>query len=49
VTPLDFAGHWHAGDITVRAAAATGGGGGKNQRSPGPVARGRNQLSTGNP
>jgi diguanylate cyclase (GGDEF)-like protein len=48
VTPLDFAGHWHGGDTTVRAAAATGGGG-KNQRSPGPAARGRNQLSTGNP
>jgi diguanylate cyclase (GGDEF)-like protein len=49
VTPLDFAGRWHAGGPVTHAAAATGaGGGGKNQRSPGPATKGRNQWAAGN-
>jgi EAL domain-containing protein (putative c-di-GMP-specific phosphodiesterase class I) len=50
VSPLDFAARWPAGGPTAAAAAAAGGGGvGKNQRSPGRVTRGRNQLAGGNP
>jgi EAL domain-containing protein (putative c-di-GMP-specific phosphodiesterase class I) len=48
VTPLDFAGSWHAGGPTAHAAAVAGGGGGKNQRSPGPVTKRRNQWPAGN-
>ena len=53
VPPAEFAAHWHAGGPAARAAVAKPAVAGappgrKNQRSTGPVAKGRNQLAAEN-
>jgi diguanylate cyclase len=48
VPPGDFAAHWHAGGPAARTAAPGSAAAAKNQRVTAKVAKGRNQLPTGN-